>query len=58
MGVSGFDNTGQVQGVLFDGEDREKQSQADAVADQIQGTVRNGALRRGISLGGDSPRAL
>ena len=37
MGVSGLDDTGLVQGMLFDGEEREKQSQLDAVADEIKG---------------------
>ena len=36
MGVSGLDDTGQVQGMLFDGEDRQKQSRVDAVADEIK----------------------
>ena len=55
MGVSGMDDAGQVQGMLFDGEQREKQSQADAVADQIKERFGTRALRRGSSLRGEGP---
>jgi DNA polymerase-4 len=58
MGVSGLDDTGLVQGMLFDGEKREKQSQVDAVADEIKERFGAGALRRGSSLRGESPRTL
>jgi len=34
MGVGGLDDTGLVQRILFDGEEREKQSRVDAVADE------------------------
>ncbi len=47
MGVSGLDETGQVQGMLFDGEDRQKQSRVDAVADEIKERFGTGAIRRG-----------
>ena len=33
MGISGLDDTGQVQGLVFDGEERQKQSMVDLVAD-------------------------
>ena len=56
MGVSGLDDTGQVQGMLFDGEERRKQSSVDAVADQIKERFGTGALRRGSSIQGESPR--
>ena len=36
MGVSGMDDTGLAQGMLFDQEDRQKQSRVDAVADEIK----------------------
>ena len=36
MGVSGLDDTGLVQGMLFDQEERQKQSRVDAVADEIK----------------------
>ncbi len=58
MGVSGLDDTGLVQGLLFDQEEREKQSQVDAVADEIKERFGAGALRRGSSLRGESPRTL
>ena len=50
MGVSGLDDTGLVQGTLFDGEERQKQSLVDAVADQIKERFGTEALRRGSSL--------
>ena len=50
MGVSGMDDTGQVQGLLFDGEERERQSQVDSVADQIKARFGTGAIRRGSGL--------
>ena len=51
MGVSGLDDTGMVQGMLFDQEVREKQSRVDAVADQIKEQFGAGAIRRGSGLG-------
>ena len=50
MGVSSLDDTGMVQQMLFDQEDRQKQSRADAVADQIKERFGPGALRRGSGL--------
>jgi DNA polymerase-4 len=50
VGVSGLDNTGQVQGMLFDGENRKRQGQVDAVADQIKERFGSGAIRRGSGL--------
>jgi DNA polymerase-4 len=50
MGVSGLDDTGQVQGMLFDGEQREKQSRMDAVADQVKEKFGFDAIRRGSHL--------
>ena len=55
MGVSGLDDTGLVQGMLFDGEERQKQSRVDAVADEIKERFGTTALRRGSSLRGKSP---
>ena len=56
MGVSGSDYTAQVQGLLFDGEERERQGRVDVVADQIKEKFGTGALRRGSSLRGEDPR--
>jgi DNA polymerase-4 len=50
MGVSGLDDTGQVQGMLFDGEERENQCRVDTVADQIKERFGTGAIRRGSGL--------
>ena len=50
MGVSGFDETGLRQGLLFDEETRQKQAGVDAVADQIRERFGTAALRRGTSL--------
>jgi DNA polymerase-4 len=57
MGVSGLDGSGLVQRMLFAGEQRKKQSQIDAVADEIKERFGAGALRRGSSLRGESPHA-
>jgi DNA polymerase-4 len=51
MGVSGLDDTGLTQGMLFDWEEREKQSRVDAVADEIKERYGSGSLRRGSSFG-------
>jgi DNA polymerase-4 len=53
MGVSGLDDTGLVQGMLFDQEERQKQSRVDTVADQIKERFGGTALRRGSSLQND-----
>jgi DNA polymerase-4 len=50
VGVSGLDDTGLAQGMLFDGEEREKQSRVDAVADQIKERFGADALRRASSV--------
>ena len=50
MGVSGLNDTGQVQGMLFGAEDREKHSRVDAVADQLKEKFGDKALRRGSNL--------
>ncbi len=50
MGVSGLDDTGQVQGMLFDGGERAKQSQVDTVADQIKARFGTAAIRRGSGV--------
>jgi len=51
MGVSSLDDTGLIQGILFDGEGRERQRRVDVVADQIKGRFGTGAIRRGSSVG-------
>ena len=58
MGASGLDDTGLAQGMLFDGEQREKQSRVDAVADQLKEKFGDKALRRGSNLRGESPTTL
>ena len=47
--MSGLDDTGLVQGTLFDGQERQKQSLMDAVADQIKERFGTEALRRGAA---------
>jgi DNA polymerase-4 len=57
MGVSGFDDSGMRQRLLFDQEDRQKQAGVDAVADQIRERFGSAALRRAASLSyGKHPR--
>ena len=58
MGVSGLDDTGLVQGMLFDQQERQKQSRVDAVADDVKERFGAGALRRGSSLRDESHRTL
>jgi DNA polymerase-4 len=58
MGVSGLDDTGMTQGMLFDQKDRQKQSQLDAVADEIKNRFGAGAIRRGSGLWGENPQTL
>jgi DNA polymerase-4 len=50
MGVSGFEESGVRQGLLFDEEDRQKQAGLDAVADQIRERFGSSALTRAPSL--------
>jgi DNA polymerase IV len=50
VGVSGLDDTGLVQGMLFDQEERQKQARLDSVADQLKDRFGTGSLRRGSSL--------
>lgn len=50
MGVSGFDETGCVQGLLFDQDERKRQMELGAAADQIREQYGSGALRRATSL--------
>jgi DNA polymerase-4 len=50
MGVSSIDDSGVVQGLLFDQEDRKRQSRLDTVADQLKYRFGTEALRRGSSL--------
>jgi hypothetical protein len=47
---SGLDVTGQIQRLLFDGEEREKQSRVDVAADQIKERFGAEALRWGSRL--------
>jgi DNA polymerase IV len=50
LGVSGFDTTGQVQGLLFGQDERKKQMDLDEAADQIREKFGSSALRRAASL--------
>ena len=50
MGVSGFDATGLVQGLLFDQDERKTHSNLDAATDQIRERFGLEALRRASSL--------
>jgi hypothetical protein len=50
MGVSALGDTGLVQGLLFDREEREKQARLDVAADQVKDRFGAGSLRRGSSL--------
>lgn len=50
MGVSGLNDTGIVQGFLFDQEQRKKQAGLDAVSDQIRERFGSSALRRAASF--------
>jgi hypothetical protein len=54
LGASGLDDTGQVQGLLFDREERVKQGRVDDVADKIKDRFGAGALRRGSSVQSES----
>ena len=51
MGVGNLEEKGPAQELLFEKDDREKQSGLDAVTDQIREQFGRGALRRGTSLG-------
>ena len=50
MGVGGLDETGLVQGLLFDQDERKKQAGVDTVSDQIRERIGSSALRRAASL--------
>jgi DNA polymerase-4 len=57
IGVSGLDDTGTIQGLLFDQEERQKQTRLDTVADQLKDRFGIEALRRGSSLErGEKPK--
>jgi len=53
FGVTKFDDTGQMQGQLFDQQDRQRYRELDRVADQITAKFGKSALRRGASLDTD-----
>jgi DNA polymerase-4 len=50
MGVSAFDTTGLVQGLLFDQDERQKQTDLDAATDQIREQFGSSALRRATAM--------
>jgi DNA polymerase IV len=51
MGVSGLDDRGIVQGMLFDQDARERHAQLDTVTDEVKERFGRGAIQRGSSLG-------
>jgi DNA polymerase IV len=51
MGVGNLDDTGLVQGLLFDAEEREKQSRVDSVVDRLKERFGAAIIRRGSGLG-------
>ena len=51
MGVSGFEESGQSQGLLFDREERQRQGQLDTVTDEILDRFGKGSISRAGSLG-------
>jgi len=50
MGVSGFDESGLRQKMLFDQDERQKHANLDTVADQIRERFGSSALQRGTSV--------
>ena len=50
MGVSGLDDRGLAQGMLFDSEERQKQTRLDTVVDQLKERFGTESLRRGSRL--------
>jgi DNA polymerase-4 len=50
IGVSGFDDSGPAQGMLFDREQREKQIRLDAVTDRLRTQFGGDAVRRASGL--------
>jgi len=50
MGISGFDETGLVQGLLFDQDERQKQMGLDTTTDQIRERFGSSALRRAAAI--------
>jgi hypothetical protein len=49
-GASGLNDAGLRQGMLFDQQEREKQSRVDSVADQLKERFGTGAIRRDRNL--------
>ena len=55
--VSGLDDTGLTQSMLFDGEERKKQTRLDTVVDQLKERFGTKSIRRGSSLErGEKPK--
>ena len=57
VGVSGFDGSGQSQGLLFDHEEQQKHRQVDVVVDQIKERFGGAAVRRASSAEGQQARS-
>ena len=51
MGVSGFDESGQSQGLLFDQEERRRQGKLDTVTDEILDRFGKGSIGRAGTMG-------
>lgn len=51
MGISGLDDSGETQGLLFDREERRQQGQVDAVTDEILQRFGKGAIGRAGAMG-------
>ena len=50
VGVSGFDGSGQSQGLLFDQDEQQMHRQLDTVVDQIKDRFGGAAVRRASAL--------
>lgn len=53
MGVSGFDESGQSQGLLFDQEERKRQGKLDTMTDEILDRFGKGSIGRAGTMGGE-----
>ena len=56
MGVSGFNESGQSQGLLFDRDENTRQEKLDTLTDRILDRFGNGAIGRAGSMGKEPPR--
>jgi DNA polymerase-4 len=56
MGVSGFDDSGESQGQLFDCDQRQRQGQLDTVTDEILDRFGKGSISRAGTMGKKAPK--